>query len=823
MSSKITSKNARSLNGYEIVSTIPAESQILVFTSGKYVPTTISSSNLGNANLTADAAVRSYTLAGSAVTDYLEFLSPTGRLLQLKGNDSIDFGSTSNGIKANFYLKTGSDTFNIYGSNDTIAHLFYGNYNATTNAHYWQRRANGADTLHIYNYDDGQYLEMIGDNTNIFSMRGRTVNHGMTIETVAGYAGLYSFTIKGYKTDNTPSMFLRGNDSGGFYAFGGASTETSYRMEIYGSTLVKGGGATSATTTALFQNSSSVNTLSLRDDGVVQLGVNGATGIRFDPYGRTSFAMLQYLAAATSSAFLIYDSLNRQIFEINSGGRVYASVPSGGTAILNANSTINFEAVAVGDNFAYTSKNSLGNYTMYLRNQGNVGTFELMNSAGTTQTYLAGGNGSYLINSLSIGATSSTGLFGVKGTGSTSATTTALFQNSSSAACLTIKDDLSVTFGSVIELGHASDTTISRVSSGKIAVEGVNVVTTSSTDTLTNKTLTSPKLYDAYTGFNIILDVVNNSVDLTANRTLLIDVNDASRQLILRGNLLLSGAFTTSGSFSTNLTATANTTLTLPTTGTLSTLAGNETLTNKTLTAPILTAPVTIKHPTGPTLFSFQNDLNGNVEIGRQDNVASTPYLDFHSGAVSVDYDTRILSSGGNGTSGNGTLMISAATLTTTGAISATASISTSSTIELGHASDTTIARVSAGVVSIEGVNIVTRTSTDTLTNKRVTPRVGTTTSSATPTINTDIVDYYELTAQAVDITSFTTNLSGTPTKGQKLWIAITGTAARAITWGASFEASTIALPTTTVSTNRLDVGFIWNDVTNKWRCVGSV
>jgi hypothetical protein len=38
------------------------------------------------------------------------------------------------------------------------------------------------------------------------------------------------------------------------------------------------------------------------------------------------------------------------------------------------------------------------------------------------------------------------------------------------------------------------DTTITRVSAGRIAVEGVNVVTTSSTDTLENKTLTSPTL-----------------------------------------------------------------------------------------------------------------------------------------------------------------------------------------------------------------------------------------------------------------------------------------------------------------------------------------
>jgi len=118
--------------------------------------------------------------------------------------------------------------------------------------------------------------------------------------------------------------------------------------------------------------------------------------------------------------------------------------------------------------------------------------------------------------------------------------------------------------------------------------------------------------------------------------------------------------------------------------------------------------------------------------------------------------------------------------------------------------------------------SVATVDATQTLSNKRVTPRVGTTTSSATPTINTDNVDYYSLTAQTADITSFTTNLSGTPTDNQKLWISITGTAARAITWGASFEASTVALPTTTVTTARLDVGFVWNVATSKWRCVAA-
>jgi hypothetical protein len=111
---------------------------------------------------------------------------------------------------------------------------------------------------------------------------------------------------------------------------------------------------------------------------------------------------------------------------------------------------------------------------------------------------------------------------------------------------------------------------------------------------------------------------------------------------------------------------------------------------------------------------------------------------------------------------------------------------------------------------------------TNTLTNKRITARTGTVSSSATPTINTDNIDIYLITAQLVNITSFTTNLSGTPTEGQTLWISITGTAARTITWGSSFESSgNIFLPTTTISTTRLDVAFIWNSVTSKWRCVG--
>lgn len=117
----------------------------------------------------------------------------------------------------------------------------------------------------------------------------------------------------------------------------------------------------------------------------------------------------------------------------------------------------------------------------------------------------------------------------------------------------------------------------------------------------------------------------------------------------------------------------------------------------------------------------------------------------------------------------------------------------------------------------------VTPSNTVTLTNKRVNKRYVTVTQSATPTINTDNTDIASITALAQAITSFTTNLSGTPVAGNSLIIEITddGTA-RALAWGASFEASTVALPTTTVISTKLTVGFIWNSATSKWRCVAT-
>jgi hypothetical protein len=101
--------------------------------------------------------------------------------------------------------------------------------------------------------------------------------------------------------------------------------------------------------------------------------------------------------------------------------------------------------------------------------------------------------------------------------------------------------------------------------------------------------------------------------------------------------------------------------------------------------------------------------------------------------------------------------------------------------------------------------------------------RVTTITSSATPTINTDNCDAVTITALAVAITSFTTNLSGSPSNFQTLIIRIKddGTA-RALAWGASFVDMGAALPTTTVLGKILHVQLMYDSVTSKWGCIST-
>jgi hypothetical protein len=108
-----------------------------------------------------------------------------------------------------------------------------------------------------------------------------------------------------------------------------------------------------------------------------------------------------------------------------------------------------------------------------------------------------------------------------------------------------------------IELGHATDTTIARASAGVVTIEGVNIVTTSSTDTLTNKTISGATLSGTST--------VSGTGDFVINGTTNVRIVPAGGSNAYVGTLSADNIITTAG--------------------------GTQTLTNKTLTSPTMTAP----------------------------------------------------------------------------------------------------------------------------------------------------------------------------------------------------------------------------------------
>lgn len=198
-----------------------------------------------------------------------------------------------------------------------------------------------------------------------------------------------------------------------------------------------------------------------------------------------------------------------------------------------------------------------------------------------------------------------------------------------------------------IELGAASDTTLSRSSAGVLAVEGVVVPTISSTNTLTNKSisLTTNTITGTITEFNTALSGADFAT-LAGTETL------TGKSISLTTNTI-TGTIT---EFNTALSG-----------ADFATLAGTETLTNKTLTSPVETSP----------------SISGTVAY------ASGTIFNWNAGDVTLTHSADTLTVAG------GNLSLGTSAVFTTG------------TIELGAASDTTIARVSAGVVSIEGSNIL--------------------------------------------------------------------------------------------------------------------
>ena len=276
-----------------------------------------------------------------------------------------------------------------------------------------------------------------------------------------------------------------------------------------------------------------------------------------------------------------------------------------------------------------------------------------------------------------------------------------------------------------------------------------------------------------------------------------------------------------------------------------------QTLSNKTFVAPALGTPAsgTLTNCTFPTLnqnttgsaaslsVSGQTGLitlTGTLATSRIKTVRDAADTILELGGsytpagtwTSLTMVTPVLGTPTSGTLTNCTGLPAASVLA--GSFGAGAFVISTSlqaaTIELGHATDTTLSRSAAGVLAVEGVVIPSISSTNTLTNKQITPRIVSAASYTTDTgtsLNMDNLDIFVITAQAGAL--LFNSPGGTLVQGQSLVIRIKDNAtARALTWNAVFRAMGTALPSTTVLSKTLYLGFFYNSTDTKWDLVAS-
>jgi hypothetical protein len=104
---------------------------------------------------------------------------------------------------------------------------------------------------------------------------------------------------------------------------------------------------------------------------------------------------------------------------------------------------------------------------------------------------------------------------------------------------------------------------------------------------------------------------------------------------------------------------------------------------------------------------------------------------------------------------------------------------------------------------------------TVTLTNKRITPRVASTTDDSTAVIDSDSYDEYYLTAVANNTTF---SVTGTPTTGQEIFIGFKDAGvSKTLTWTA-ITALGVTLPTATVASKQHIVKIKY--IASAWRAI---
>jgi hypothetical protein len=284
---------------------------------------------------------------------------------------------------------------------------------------------------------------------------------------------------------------------------------------------------------------------------------------------------------------------------------------------------------------------------------GIAGTLNVVNSIGTTKASINGSDGSATFGSVYIDQDGDISCGSVNSGSGLSVQNNAITLGTNEGSAAWINNDGSARLES-IELGHATDTTLARVSAGVVSIEGATILVnggdagTPSAIVLTNASGTASIDINGTVGATT--PTTGSFTTLTASATTSLLLGTAGSAV---GNIGFRNATSGTTTLAPATGALGTGTVTLPLSGTLATLEGSNTYTGTTNT---FTLPTTTGTTTASGIAVAANSLTTGTGIyAASSSLTSGKLMDLQvSGTAAAASQTalNVATAGANGTSG---------------------------------------------------------------------------------------------------------------------------------------------------------------------------